>query len=66
MESILTKFPQCGKFAKKTSTMWKVCQQNFHNVERVITKPPQCGKYDRKFPQCGNHANKPSTIWEVC
>jgi len=53
---LLTKLPQFGKFAKKTSTMWKVCQQKFHNVERVITKPPQCG----------NYANKTSTMWKLC
>ena len=49
VESMLTKLPHFGKFAKKTSTMWKVGQQNFHHVERVITKPPQCVK----LPQCG-------------
>ena len=64
---MLTKLPQCGKFDKKTSTMWNVCQQNFHNVEHVITKPPQWGKYaKKKLPQCGNYANKTSTMWKVC
>ena len=53
---LLTKLPQCGKFAKKTSTMWKVCQQNFHNVECVVTKPSECGKY----------AIKTSTMWKLC
>ena len=39
VESMLRKLSHFGKFAKKTSTMWKVCQQNFHNIECVITKP---------------------------
>ena len=53
---LVTKLSQWGKFAKKTSIMWTVCQQNFHNVEHVITKPPHWGKY----------ANKTSTMWKLC
>ena len=52
-------YPQSGKynlFANKTSTMWNVCQQNFHNVECVIRKPSQYGKY----------ANKTSTMLKLC
>ena len=56
MKSMQTKLEQFGKFAKKTSTMWKVCQENLHNVQREITKPPQCGK----------KANKTSTMWKLC
>ena len=49
-----TTIPQCGKSAKKTSTMWNMCQQNFHNVEHVT-----------KYSQCGKYANKTSRMWKL-
>ena len=38
VESLIRKLPQCGKYANKTSTMWKVLSR----------KLPQCGKYANK------------------
>ena len=58
VERMLTKLPQCGKFAKENSTMWKLFQQTFHNVERVITKPSQCIKYANKTPTMWKQAKK--------
>ena len=55
MESMLKKLSQCGNCGNKTSTMWKLRQQNFHNVESMLTKLPQCGKY----------ANKTSIMWKL-
>ena len=71
-----TKLPQCGTCNNKTSTMWKVCYQNFHYVEIMLKKLPKCGKYAKKnfhnvetmvtkLPQCGNYANKTSTMWKL-
>ena len=34
---LLTKLPQCGKYANKTSTKWKVLSR----------KLPQCGKFTK-------------------
>ena len=51
VERVITKPPQCGKYANKTSTIWKLCCKNFHNEETMVTKLPPCGNYANKTSQ---------------